>query len=128
MNDMNDMNGNGKGHVGHVGHVMAMISRTPLRPDLSALGPSQAVLSKRMEHVWDAQCHAMPSVSCVSCGHAMPRYAKLSANTAVNRHLTYLTNVTMHNHPEEMRVKQQKDAALASRGLGRHKEQLPRSA
>ena len=34
----------------------------------------------------------------------------------------------MHNHPEEMRVKQQKDAALASRGLGRHKEQLPRSA
>ena len=58
----------------------------------------------------------------------MPRYAELSANTAVNRHLTYLTNVTMHNHPEEMRVKQQKDAALASRGLGRHKEQLPRSA
>lgn len=41
----------------------------PPEPDLSALGPSQAVLSKRMEH--------------------------------------------------EMRVKQQKDAALASRGLGR---------
>lgn len=97
----------------------------PRRPDLSALGPSQAVLSKRMEHVWDAQCHACHAV--MPC-QDMPNSQPTQQWIGIWHHLTYLTNVTMHNHPEEMRVKQQKDAALASRGLGRHKEQLPRSA